>query len=309
MIDVIVPVYNSEKYVAACIESILAQTYTNFRLILVDDGTPDRAGAICDEYAKKDNRITIIHQENSGVVNARNRAIGAGTSKYLAFVDSDDTIEPTMLEELHTLAERERLDIAYCNINAIYNDNTTCKVNIAATENGDKGIKMLLSGKLPGWMWNKLIRRDFWERCNITTDEKAVVMEDTYILVQLFAHDPKIKSINSHLYNYNRANENAATATSDDVIIKAHKNIDNIHNWLVEKGIFHQYKKDFAHIAMTLKIGLLKKDIKQAVECYPYAHQKFSNFKFSFLVSVFYWFCFNSGCLGKSLFKIYFKAK
>ena len=101
LIGVIVPVYKVEKYIAECIDSILAQTYTNFRLILVDDGTPDNAGKICDEYAKRDQRITVIHQENAGVTRARARGVvEAADCGYIMFVDSDDTIVTNALETL-----------------------------------------------------------------------------------------------------------------------------------------------------------------------------------------------------------------
>lgn len=99
MIGVIVPVYKVEKYIAECIESILAQTYTNFRLILVDDGTPDNAGKICDEYAKKDTRITVIHQENAGVTRARARGVEeVEDCEWISFVDGDDTISRDALK-------------------------------------------------------------------------------------------------------------------------------------------------------------------------------------------------------------------
>ena len=100
-IGIIVPVYKVEKYVSDCIDSILAQTYTNFRLILVDDGTPDNAGKICDEYAKKDSRITVIHQENAGVTRARARGVEeADDCEFITFVDADDTIAINALEIL-----------------------------------------------------------------------------------------------------------------------------------------------------------------------------------------------------------------
>ena len=100
-IGVIVPVYKVKKYITECIESILAQTYTNFRLILVDDGTPDNAGNICDEYAKKDSRITVIHQENAGVTRARAQGVEeASDCEFITFVDSDDMLSHTALFEL-----------------------------------------------------------------------------------------------------------------------------------------------------------------------------------------------------------------
>ena len=101
LIGVIVPVYKVEKYIAECIESILAQTYTKFRLKLVDDGTPDNAGNICDEYAKKDTRITVIHQENAGVTRARARGVEeAKDCEFITFVDGDDTIATNAFETL-----------------------------------------------------------------------------------------------------------------------------------------------------------------------------------------------------------------
>ena len=98
LISIIVPVYNTEKFIHKCLDSIAAQTYTNWEAILIDDGSPDSCGIICDEYAVKDKRFKVIHQENKGVVTARNNAIAKATGEYLAFVDSDDFIEPTMLE-------------------------------------------------------------------------------------------------------------------------------------------------------------------------------------------------------------------
>ena len=100
-VGIIVPIYKVEKYIAECIESILAQTYKDFRLILVDDGSPDNAGKICDEYAKKDSRITVIHQENAGVTRARARGVEeAGDCEFITFVDGDDTIKNDALENL-----------------------------------------------------------------------------------------------------------------------------------------------------------------------------------------------------------------
>lgn len=104
-ISVIVPVYKVEEYLPACIESILAQTHEDFQLILVDDGSPDRCGAICDEYAAKDNRIVVIHQENAGVSAARNAGLdwvfANSESRWLNFIDSDDVVSPVYLETLY----------------------------------------------------------------------------------------------------------------------------------------------------------------------------------------------------------------
>ena len=100
LVSVVVPVYNVEAYIARCIESILSQTHRNLELILVDDGSLDHSGAICDAYAEKDSRILVIHQENAGVSKARNAGIDQAKGEYLSFVDSDDWIEPDHIQSL-----------------------------------------------------------------------------------------------------------------------------------------------------------------------------------------------------------------
>lgn len=109
-ISIIVPVYNVEKFLPMCLDSILAQTYDNFELICVDDGSTDNSGKILDDYAGKDERIKVLHQQNKGLVGARNSGADAASGKYLYFVDSDDAIHPQLLEICHTLAERENAD-------------------------------------------------------------------------------------------------------------------------------------------------------------------------------------------------------
>ena len=113
-ISVIVPVYKVEPYLRRCVDSILAQTYTDFELILVDDGSPDNCGAICDEYAEKDSRVRVIHQENRGVSAARNLGVREALGKYIAFVDSDDAIHPQMYELLVPVLDNTDYPFVHC---------------------------------------------------------------------------------------------------------------------------------------------------------------------------------------------------
>ena len=117
-ISVIVPVYNVEDYLERCIDSILAQTFQNFDLILIDDGSPDRCGEICDNYAKMDNRVVVIHQENGGLAHARNRGIewtlSNSDTKWICFIDSDDWINKTYLEGLYEAAKNCGCMISVC---------------------------------------------------------------------------------------------------------------------------------------------------------------------------------------------------
>lgn len=115
-VSVIVPVYKTEAYLCKCLDSITAQTMNNIEIILVDDGSPDNCGAICDAYAAKDDRITVIHQQNAGASAARNAGLERATGRYLAFVDSDDWLEADMYEYLVCLAEKNGADMVQCGI-------------------------------------------------------------------------------------------------------------------------------------------------------------------------------------------------
>lgn len=118
-ISVIVPVYNVEQFLPKCLDSIIGQTYPNLQIILVDDGSTDGCGEICDEYARKDNRIKVIHQENSGTVKARNSGISLATGDYLAFVDADDYLPFDAYQELSAAIESENYDIVWYDVNII----------------------------------------------------------------------------------------------------------------------------------------------------------------------------------------------
>lgn len=113
MISIVIPVYNVEKYLAECVDSVLAQTYTDWEAILVDDGATDSSGRMCDEYAKKDSRIRVIHRENGGLSAARNTGLNAARGEYVYFLDSDDYILPRTLEELQNTARREQADVVF----------------------------------------------------------------------------------------------------------------------------------------------------------------------------------------------------
>lgn len=114
LISVIIPVYKAEPYLSACVESVLAQTWKNFEIILVDDGSPDNCPRICDEFAARDSRIRVIHKENGGVSSARNAGIEAAKGEYLAFLDSDDLWTPVFLERLYAALTKTGADLAVC---------------------------------------------------------------------------------------------------------------------------------------------------------------------------------------------------
>lgn len=115
LISFVIPVYKVEKFLHRCIDSVLRQSYSNLEIIVVDDGSPDTCGAICDQYALLDKRVHVIHQENGGLSDARNTGIGIAKGKYLAFLDSDDWIHDLCIEKLYTLLQKTHADISACN--------------------------------------------------------------------------------------------------------------------------------------------------------------------------------------------------
>ena len=131
-ISVIVPVYNVEQYLAECISSILSQTFTDFELLLVDDGSPDRCGEICDEYAGKDKRVRVFHQENAGLSCARNKGLEHASGTYIAFVDSDDYVTSTYLQELYASlpADKSQRGTVICGFDKLFPDGSLHTVHV-----------------------------------------------------------------------------------------------------------------------------------------------------------------------------------
>ena len=122
LFSVIVPIYKIEKYLRRCIDSVLGQTFSDFELILVNDGSPDNCPAICEEYAAKDKRIRVIHKENGGVTSARLRGVVEATGEWIGFVDGDDYVEPQMYERLLDNALKYQADISHCGHQLVFPD-------------------------------------------------------------------------------------------------------------------------------------------------------------------------------------------
>lgn len=203
-IGVIVPVYKVEKYIAECIESILAQTYTNFRLILVDDGTPDNAGNICDEYAKKDSRITVIHQENAGVTRARARGVEeADDCEWITFVDGDDTLTADALQCM-LKGVNDCTDIVLSNTNKAIGNNGFIQIEIFRKE---------LISEAHCSIWGRLFRKSIIVPSVFCTSKDIYVGEDLLTNLRISFNTQKdVTTIKDRIYNY-RYNEDSCINT------------------------------------------------------------------------------------------------
>lgn len=186
-ISVIVPVYNVEPYLRKCLDSIVGQTYENLEIILVDDGSPDHCGAICDEYAAKDSRITVIHQENGGVAAARNVGLRTASGDWLGWVDPDDSIEPDMYEYLLAHALEHGADMAVCRLRTTVHGREMPGLTPAQEKttvlDKEQAMEQYLSGALHYGCVNKLSRRSLWKGRFFPDYQMA---EDVAVMWRLF---------------------------------------------------------------------------------------------------------------------------
>lgn len=214
MVSIIVPVYNVENYLSACIDSILAQTNPDFELLLVDDGSTDSSGDICDKYAELDNRIKVFHKKNGGVSSARNLALDHMSGKYCILVDSDDTIHPCLLEKTVEIIEKEKSDAVvydYKEVEESFEIEECYKIeNFVSIESlsRDEVFKIILEGKRFRMLaCNKLYRVPLWE--NIRYPEGRKFGDDTSVTYRLMAQCNKVNYIKQELYYYRMRNDSA----------------------------------------------------------------------------------------------------
>lgn len=187
VISVIVPVYKVEPYIHKCIGSILKQTYKNLQIILVDDGSPDNCGEICDEYAQKDARIQVIHQENKGLSAARNVGIEIAEGEYIGFVDSDDYIKETMYETMYCLIEERKADVCICNLFDVKgNDKKIRNANIGIKEYGKMDIlkEIILDKNIQSYAWNKLYKRELFKTIRYPQGKRYEDIGTTFYLLE-----------------------------------------------------------------------------------------------------------------------------
>ncbi|URT70209.1 glycosyltransferase family 2 protein [Cytobacillus firmus] len=294
-ISIIVPVYKVEQYLHKCIDSILAQTFKEFELILINDGSPDRCGEICEAYAKKDTRVKVIHKENGGQASARNMGLDIACGKYVGFVDSDDWIEPDMYELLYSLCETYECDIANCTSKIHYKDRL--KINGTHSliiHDKKQAMKEMLKGELyDEVVWTKLIKRSLLEDIRFPV---GITYEDTAFTYKLIHKCNKVCCIGSPKYNYIKHEgstmDNAVKNIKIDAVLvyeEMYKFISKYYSELtslvvlklsnsslvvlrmiVENGDFNQHKKDYYKVAMilnsyfnqTIKLNYLPRNVK-----------------------------------------------
>lgn len=206
-ISVIIPIYKVEKYLEKCVKSVLNQTYKNLEVILVDDGSPDNCGKICDMFAERDKRIFVIHKENGGISDARNVGLRKATGEYIAFVDSDDYIEPDMYEELLQHIKKDRSELAICNF--WYVDEMGTSIDERNNDlpirdeviSGDEALARLAEKKYWYYVtaWNKLYQKQLLEGIEFP---KGKIREDEFVAHHVLYKCKRISCVKKPLYQY-----------------------------------------------------------------------------------------------------------
>ena len=212
LISVIIPVYNVKTYLQDCIESVLRQTYRNLQIILVDDGSTDASGEMCDQYAKKDSRITVIHKKNGGLSDARNVGIEYAQGEYIGFVDSDDWIDVDMYQKLLSLILETEADIAVCEAIEVYGDTYYSRASNQKLLLADKqkALDILFEGnKYKCHAWNKLYRKKLFSNIQFPVGR---YYEDIFVMHLLYDHSNRIAFLDEGLYYY-RQRENSIVHT------------------------------------------------------------------------------------------------
>lgn len=251
LISIIIPVYKVEKYLEKCIKSVLSQTYKNLQIILVDDGSPDNCGNICDDYAKIDNRIEVIHKANGGLSDARNVGLKVARGEYIGFVDSDDYVSNEMFENLYNTLISNDADVSICNFYIVIDNKNIIK-------NADNGVKIynkleilkeiLLDKKIQSYAWNKLYKRELFKDIEYPVGKKYEDIGTTFYILEKCS---KIAVSGSPEYYYITRGDSIVNNNTEGTVIDYISLISDRYDYIDKK--YKELKKynDF-YITKTL---------------------------------------------------------
>lgn len=201
-ISIIVPIYNMEKLIRKCLDSILAQSFKDYECLLIDDGSKDGSPAICDEYAQKDERVKVFHKPNGGLSDARNYGLARAYGEYTIFFDPDDWVDEDCLKDLYTKAQETDADMVICD----YYNQDPYQIKYVKQEptslNHHDVLKDMIVGKLYGFTWNKLLKRDLYSRYNLQYTVGMYGCEDQYTMCKLLKNDIQIAYLPKAYYHY-----------------------------------------------------------------------------------------------------------
>lgn len=265
LISIIVPVYNVEKYLKKCVDSIVNQTYKNLEIILVDDGATDNSGKICDELVELDNRIKVYHKKNGGLSDARNYGVERATGDYIGFVDSDDYIDAEMYERLYEAIKKENADVAECNLKIVYPEKTdlfTDQKYYQICNKQEYLEEYLKIEKIFGSACVRLTKADIARKLKFPVGK---LYEDTYYAYDLIGIVDKYVIVDNPYYNYLMRENSITNAKFNprifdliEIVEKFHTNVYKNYPSLKEAA---DCRKMYAYFSVLNSI-LLEEDFK-----------------------------------------------
>ena len=241
MVSIIVPIYNIEGYIRECVGSILAQTYPDFELILVDDGSPDNCGRICDEYAEKDVRIKVIHKENGGLTSARNAGLSVAKGDWIMHVDGDDWIEPDMIESLIEAAKVTKADLVFGDYMKYGPYAGNHKLPTWSIDKKDSMSRYIAYGMTT--IWGSIAKRSLYTEHSLKSPDGVSYCEDFHLIVRLCHFAKKIVNVHRPFYHYRyrptsiMSNMSRKTEADEQWVYQ-----DTIR-FFKEQGVYEDYRK------------------------------------------------------------------
>ena len=257
-ISVIVPVYNAEKYLHRCIDSILAQTFTDFELLLIDDGSKDKSGEICDEYAKKDKRIRVFHKENKGVSSARNVGLDNAKGEFITFCDSDDWV---LDDWIYSFVDTMSAGVDMVVSNFIYIKKDSNKRSPSFNYSDVKNMLSYLDNQyILGFLWCKCFKKEIINHYKISFNTKYKICEDLEFILSYLLHIDHVAFIENASYCYNFSNYKAKyfKQINFDCMFKI---LCNVNRYFIPKEKFPDIrgKYEYGCLRELLKLYLIKK--------------------------------------------------
>ena len=283
LVSIIVPVYNVEQYLRRCIDSLINQTYQHLEIILVDDGSPDRCGEICDEYAKQDSRIEVFHKENGGLSDARNKGLDVATGDYVMFVDSDDWIEKETCEILIKNIKRYKVDVVSFGIQLV-GDNRIYeiqKVNSCKFLSPSKAVEAMIYRQkeegLLNYVCNKIFKKSLFDNIRFPTGK---LFEDQDVTYKLLHNASSIYAINEVYYNYYQRGNSIMAGFYRPKALH-----DRITIWLKRYAFLCKYypelsKYQLAQVLGDIYVAIIRlhqntdyQDFQESIKTFAYNHR------------------------------------
>lgn len=278
LISVIIPIYNIEKYLGECLDSIIKQSYIPDEVILIDDGSTDNSGEICNNYVNKYSCFKVIHRKNRGVSSARNLGINIAKGDYILFVDGDDILSPYYIEKLLKGIQQSDNDLAICGFSKNKADIIFEDINLDQSYTStavDMIIELISGNKCDGYLWNKIWKKCIIDKYNIEFDEDLKIFEDLKFCYDYFKYCKNILVLESVLYYYRQRDNSAVKVFDEGKRLQQYKAIDYIYKNEIKKqnstmvGYLKQQKMNFAWLYVQQVVknrSVVEKEVKSYIK-------------------------------------------